>query len=52
MREHIEMFVLRLDLNRVCKFWAANSSSSQKKSELKDKHSRSDTAIESLDLSA
>ncbi|MGA9099724.1 MAG: hypothetical protein WB392_12430 [Methanotrichaceae archaeon] len=50
MREHIEMFVLRLDLNRVCKFGAANNS--QKKSKLVDKHSRSDVAIKCLDLSA
>ena len=46
MREHIELFVLHLDLNRVFNFGAANNS--QKKSKLIDKHSRSDVASELL----
>ncbi len=46
MREQIKIFVLRLDLNRIFKFWTAKKS--RKKFDQIDKQSQSDLAVKPL----
>jgi len=47
MREQIKIFVLRLDLNRIFKFWAAKKN--QKKFDQMDKQPQSDITVKPLD---